>query len=386
MAEKKELFPSGSEFSGWLPGLIVCIIFAILAFNLAAAVKGLGKGFFLNYYHINSYVMYLLIGGMIIRNTVGIPKSLQNGVNISRAIIKPGIILLGGHYAWSQVVRGGAPALTLVVLFVFGTALAIMVLGKRYGVPDSLTGIMGAGVGICGVSAIIATGPVVRSRPQDLFYAIATILLFGTIMLFALPAIGYSVGMPQAVFGAWVATTILNTAQLTAAATLYDEGLQGAAGAIATASPGSALHTATLVNIARVTFIPIVVLFAIWFYIVRPAGGGEVEVGKVVKEKFPVFILGFFAVVILNTIGVFGEPVIKAGKISAAPLAKFIGGDMMKWYFAIGFAGIGLNIVWEDMKKAGGAAFGIGVIAAIAKALFSLAVIYAMGVQVLTFT
>jgi len=206
-------------------------------------------------------------------------------------------------------------------------------------------------------------------------------------MLFALPAIGYAIGMPQAIFGAWAATTILNTAQLTAAATLYDEGLQGvAAGAIATASPGSALHTATLVNIARVTFIPIIVLFAIWFYIVRPAGGGEIEVGKVVKEKFPVFVLGFFAVVILNTAGVFGEPVIKAGKISAAPLAKFYGGDIMKWFFAVGFAGIGLNIVWDDMKKAGGAAFGIGVIAAIGKALFSLAVIFAFGVETLTFT
>ncbi len=386
MAEKKGLFPSVSEFNGWLPGLVACIIFAILVMNLVVVVKGFGKGFFLNAYKINSYVLYLLIFGIIIRNTVGIPKSMQNGVNISRAIIKPGIILLGAHYAWGQVVRGGVPALTLVILFVFGTALAIMVLGKRFGVTDGLSGTMGAGVGICGVSAIIATGPVVRSKPQDLFYAIATILLFGTIMLFALPAIGYAVGMPQALFGAWAATAILNTAQLTAAATLYDEGLQGMAGAIATATPGSSLHTATLVNIARVTFIPIVVLFAIWFYVVRPAGGGDVDVWKVTKEKFPVFVLGFFAVVILNTFEVFGPAVVKAGKITVAPMAKLLGGDLLKWFFAVGFAGIGLNIVWDDMKKAGGTAFGIGVVAAIAKALFSLAVIYAFGVETLTFT
>jgi uncharacterized integral membrane protein (TIGR00698 family) len=378
MAEKKGLFPSGSEFSGWLPGLIVCIIFAWLVINFTAVVKGLGKGFFLNKYHINSYVLYLLIAGMIIRNTVGIPKSLQNGVNISRAIIKPGIILLGAHYMWGQVIKAGVPAVTLVVLFVFGTALGVMVLSKKYGVPDSLAGLMGAGVGICGVSAIIATGPVVRARPQDLFYAIATILLFGTVMLFVLPAIGIALNMEPHIFGAWVATTILNTAQLTAAAALYDSAMQTGAGV-------PALVTATLINIARVIFIPIVVLFAIWFYIVRPAGEGEVEVGKVVKEKFPVFVLGFFGVVILNSIGAFGQAEYVPGKVTRAPMSFLLGKVMMKWFFAVGFAGIGLNIVWEDMKKAGGAAFGIGVIAAIFKGLFSLAVIYAMGVETLTF-
>jgi len=379
MAEKKGLFPSASEFGGWLPGLIACVIFAWLVINFAAWIKGFGKGFFLNAYRINSYVLYLLIFGIIIRNTVGIPKSLQNGVNISRALIKPGIILLGAHYMWGQVITSGVTAVTLVILFVFGTALLVMVLGKRYGVSDGLSGTMAAGVGICGVSAIIATGPVVRAKPQDLFYSIATILLFGTVMLFTLPAIGLAVGMDPHIFGAWAATTILNTAQLTAAAALYDSALQ--------TGPGiPALVTATLINIARVIFIPIIVLFAIWYYTVRPAGeSGTVDVWTVVKEKFPVFVLGFFAVVILNSFNAFGAAPVVAGKVTRAPMSALLGKVLLKWFFAIGFAGIGLNIVWDDMKKAGGAALYSGVAAALFKAVFSLAVIYAMGVKALTF-
>jgi len=94
-----------------------------------------------------------------------------------------------------------------------------------------------------------------------------------------------------------------------------------------------------------------------------------VDVFNVVKEKFPVFVLGFFAVVILNTFNVFG------GK----DVAKLLGSDLMKWFFAIGFAGIGLNIDIEQMKKAGGTAFLIGVVAALFKAGVSLMVILALG-------
>jgi uncharacterized integral membrane protein (TIGR00698 family) len=369
MAQYKRLWPTAEEFMGWLPGLIACIIFAIIARNIEAWVKVMAKtsgGFWmvLKQSGFASYVIILLLGGMIIRNTVGIPKVLQNGVNISRPIIKPGIILLGAHYMWGDVVRATGPATLMVIIFVFGTAVMVMTLGKRFGVPDSLAGIMGAGVGICGVSAIIAMSPVVRSRPRDLFYAIATILLFGTVMLFTLPFIGKALGMTQEMFGAWVATAILNTAQLTAAAALYDSWFGG----------NAALLSATIVNIVRVVFIPIIVLFGIWFYIVRPAqkagtAGEKVDVFNVVKEKFPVFVLGFFAVVILNTFNVFG------GK----DVAKLLGSDLMKWFFAIGFAGIGLNIDIEQMKKAGGTAFLIGVVAALFKAGVSLMVILALG-------
>ncbi len=373
MAQYERLFPTAQEFKGWMPGLLACIAFAVVAMNIESLVSSLAKesgGFWkvLKQSGFASYVIILLLGGMLIRNTVGIPEVLRDGVNIARPIIKPGIILLGAHYMWGDVVKATGPAFLMVVAFVFGTALLVMVLGKRFGVPDSLAGIMGAGVGICGVSAIIAMSPVVRARPRDLFYAIATILLFGTVMLFTLPFVGRALGMTQPMFGAWVATAILNTAQLTAAAALYDSWYTG----------NAALLSATIVNIVRVVFIPIIVLFGIWYYIIRPAGGKaeKVDVWRVISEKFPVFVLGFFAIVLLNTFGVFGTAE-QLGKRS--PLATLLGKDIMKWYFAIGFAGIGLNIDLEQMKKAGGTAFAIGVVAALFKAGASLLVILLLG-------
>ena len=96
------------------------------------------------------------------------------------------------------------------------TAVSVMWLCRRLGVSDGLGGIMGAGTGVCGVSAIIATAPVVNAKPRDMAYAIGTILLFGTLMLFVMPYIGRALDISEPQFGAWAAVAILNTAQLIA--------------------------------------------------------------------------------------------------------------------------------------------------------------------------
>ena len=140
--------------------------------------------------------------------------------------------------------------LALTVVFIFGTAIVVMWWCKRRGVSDGLGGIMGAGTGICGVSAIIATSPVVKAKPLEMAYAIGTVLLFGTLMLFTMPYIGTAIGLSESQFGAWSAVAILNTAQLVAAAEWYGS---------------ESLNTAVLINVARIMFLPLVVLFALWF-------------------------------------------------------------------------------------------------------------------------
>lgn len=66
------------------------------------------------------------IGSIIIRNTIGIPKTYLPGIGIARPLIKPGIIILGVYYIWSDVVKLGGTGLILTSLFIFGTALTVM--------------------------------------------------------------------------------------------------------------------------------------------------------------------------------------------------------------------------------------------------------------------
>lgn len=307
-----------------------------------------------------TYVAVLLLGGMLIRNTVGIPDMLKPGTVMARPIIKPGIVLLGGYYVWSSVLKVGIAALLLVVIFILGTVVLVSMLGRKMNEDDGLIGVMAAGAGVCGVSAAVAVAPIVKSKPRDFFYAVGTILLFGTLALFTFPYIGKALGMSEPVFGAWVGTSILNTAQLVAAASWYGH---------------DSLLTANIINIVRVGFIPLVVLYCIWFYIVKKAAAeGRAEkmnTWQVITDKFPLFILGFFAMVTLNELGVFTKE-----------HQDIFGKEFLKIFFAIGFAGVGLNIAFDDLKKAGGKAFVIGVFAASLKAVLSAIVVMLLGTDV----
>ncbi len=316
-----------------------------------------------------TYVAILLLGGILIRNTVPLPRILFPGISIARPIIKPGIIILGVHYVWADVIRVGGMGLALTAVFIFGTAMAVMWLCKKWGVSDGLGGIMGAGTGVCGVSAIIATSPVVRSSPIEMAYAIGTILFFGTLMLFTMPYIGKAIDLSDPQFGAWDAIAILNTAQLVAAAEWYGH---------------EARDTAVLINVARIMFLPLVVLFSLWFYILRGGGqeaGAGISKWQLVKDKFPVFILGFFLLVFLNSLNIafLGGPKVEGSTFWAMDAAY-------KWCFAIGFAGIGLSISIEDMKKAGGKAFIIGMTAALVKMVLGLVVVLVIGTELLRVT
>jgi uncharacterized integral membrane protein (TIGR00698 family) len=310
-----------------------------------------------------TYVAVLLLVGMLIRNTIGIPAIFQSGTLAARPIIKPGIVILGAYYMWADVLRVGAVGLVLVLAFVLGTCVLISIWGSRSKVDEGLAGVMAAGVGVCGVSAAVAVAPVVNAKPRDFFYAIGTILLFGTLGLFTFPYIGQALGMSQPVFGAWVGTAILNTAQLVAAATWYGH---------------ESLLTANIINIVRVGFIPALVIWTIYFYVVRPSRatgieGEKLNAWQVIKEKFPIFILGFFLMVTLNQFGFFTKE-----------QTNILGRDLLKIFFAIGFAGVGLNIAFGDLRKAGGKAFLIGFIAATGKAVMSAAAVIILGAAVFT--
>ncbi len=312
------------------------------------------------------YVAMLLIGGIIIRNTVGIPKIFLPGVGVARPLIKPGIIILGVHYIWSDVVKVGGTGLILTSFFIFGTALTVMYICRRKGVADGLGGIMGAGTGVCGVSAIIATAPVVKAKPLEMAYAIGTILLFGTLMLFVMPYLGQALHVSQPQFGAWAAIAILNTAQLIAAAEWYGD---------------EARNTAVLINAARIMLIPFIVMYTVWFYGLKDVNKESTGVWATIKNKFPVFILGFFALVLLNSLDIasLGGP-----KEAGTPFWAM--NAVYKWFFALGFAGIGLSISIDDMKKSGGLAFFIGSGAAMAKMLFGLIAVILIGSELLKVT
>jgi uncharacterized membrane protein YadS len=113
--------------------------------------------------------------------------------------------------------------------------------------------------------------------------------------MFLFPVIGHVLDLGHIQFGAWAGTGILNSAQVAGAALAYQpDGIE-------------TLKVAEIFNITRVLFLPIIVLWLAVWYVRREevAAGHQVNVGTVIFEKFPVFVLGFILMFALSSTGVF---------------------------------------------------------------------------------
>jgi uncharacterized membrane protein YadS len=230
----------------------------------------------------------------------------------------------------------------------------------------SMTGVMANACSICGVSASIATAPAVEAKPAQVAYAIATILGFGILTMFISPFIGHALGLNDLQYGAWVGTGILNSGQVLAACLAFNP----------TIAPGTAVSVGEIWNIMRVISIPFAVFaVTLWYW----AGHdnkeqrGQKSLTTLLVEKFPVFVLGFLGMVLLTSVGAFGDVGIKGGPPASATI-KMVR-DWMQWIFGIGLVGLGGYIDFKEIAHAGGAPLKVGLIVGVTKYVLALVVV-----------
>ena len=240
-----------------------------------------------------NYVVLGIVAGIIMVNVFKIPEWAQNGVRLSRLGLKTGVILLGTLYSAAELKNLGGLSIVMIGFFVLGSVGMVLWIGARRGIPNSMGGVLSAGMGVCGVSATVAAAPVVQAKSVEIAYTIGTILLWGVGCMFIFPIIGNLLGMSHVQFGAWAGTGILNSAQVAGAALAYQpDGIE-------------TLKVAEIFNITRVLILPIIVIWLALWYVKREGTTQSVNVGAVIFEKFPVFVLGFILLFALSTTGMF---------------------------------------------------------------------------------
>jgi uncharacterized membrane protein YadS len=78
-----------------------------------------------------------------------------------------------------------------------------------------LGSLIAVGTSICGVSAIVATGPVIDAEEDEISYAVACVTIFGMIALFCYPLLAHFVFAGAAIqAGLFLGTSIHDTAQV----------------------------------------------------------------------------------------------------------------------------------------------------------------------------
>jgi uncharacterized integral membrane protein (TIGR00698 family) len=162
---------------------------------------------------------------------------------------------------------------------------------------------LAAGMSVCGVSATIAIAPAVKAKNEDMAYSIAVVLMFGLLALIAFPLVGRLFDLSADQFGAFAGVGIINSAQVLAAGFGY--------------SPEAGV-VAGIYNIGRVLFLPFVVLMLAIMAASQEHDHGK-EAAKInkwqmIRDKFPLFVLGFLAIVCMNTMGMLSKAEVKVAK------------------------------------------------------------------------
>jgi uncharacterized integral membrane protein (TIGR00698 family) len=271
-------------FAGILPGLALAVLVALAARLVHQSLpKGVGT--------ILGEVLFAVVIGLIVGNAIRLPESMRPGLKFAfHAVLRTAIVLLGATFSFRQVLQIGGKAVLLVVVLMAIALTAAHLLGRAAGIPGRLATLIGVGTAVCGNSAIAATAPVIRARDDEVSFAIATNTVFGTLAVLLYPLIGKFAHMGDAAYGTWAGTAVNDTSQVVAAGFAYGD----LAGRVATA-----------VKLTRNALMGGVIL-AIGIAYAR--SGAEVAAGSAwgrIKQSFPIFVVGFLVMALLNTLGFF---------------------------------------------------------------------------------
>ena len=310
------------------------------------------------------YVLWAILIGVIIANTVGLPRIFRAGVATYEFWLKAGIILLGARFILGDILH--LTGISFILIFIeLALSLAFMTwLGRRFSLPPKLISLLAVGSSVCGVSAIIATQGAIDADEEDSSIAIAAILALGAISLIFFPLVGRTLHMSDHAYGLWTGLAVDNTAEATAAGALYSD----AAGKFA-----------VLAKTCRNACIGFVVLgYALYW-----ARKGQAQIiqhkGAFLWNKFPKFVLGFLFISLLATLGTLDLKLYP--QFAALATLGFTRpqiaalGNLSRWVFLLTFAGVGLRTGFRDLLKQGVKPFLVGAIGELAIAAITLGLV-----------
>jgi uncharacterized integral membrane protein (TIGR00698 family) len=347
MSETTTTAPERSGVAAWpryLPGLALLLVVGLLGTALQIGLRSIGAATHTRLPDIE-YVLWAILLGLVIRNTVGVPAVFRPGVATYEFWLKIGIVLLGARFLLGDLLKLGAFSFVLILIDMAVATTVILLVGRAFGLSGKLSTLLAVGTSICGVSAIIAGKGAIDADDEDSGYAIAAILALGAIALFTFPAIGHGLALTDTQFGLWAGLAVDNTAETTATGAAYSPAAQ---------------QVAVAVKNTRNALIGVVVLaYAVYW---SNRGGVEVERGwgprsAFVWRTFPKFVLGFLVVSAVAT----------SGLLAKAQITSL--GNLSKWAFLLCFAGVGLNFDLREIGRSGWrplvvAAVGLVVVAA----------------------
>lgn len=292
------------EAAWLLPGLLV----AVLVMLAAAAVASVAGPALLRAQGVNpdgrpnpiSAVPVAIVLGLLVRNLGPQRWISEAGLKFAAVkLLRLGIILIGLKLSFTELLRVGAWAAPTAVVVVAVGLLAAFTIARWMGLSGAMGALLAAGTSICGVSAVMATAPVVRAPPRETAYAVAVVTLFGLLGMLLYPAAAPLLLESSASLGLFLGSAVHDTSQVVGAA-LTCSVLRG---------DDAVLRVATVTKLSRNLLLVAVIPLVGWIA-ARAAqraeyaqGAGQSQVRMSWAGLVPLFVVGFAAMAALRSIG-----------------------------------------------------------------------------------
>ena len=209
------LFMGNKDKGGFLFSFIVVYALAWLAEYMAGLgpIKTIGL----------ESVFFAVLIGLLIRNTVGLPKWLAPAVK-SEYYIKAGLVILGSSILFNEIMRAGALGMVQGIIVVFSVwYFSFWISTRAFKIDPEMSMLLSSSVSICGVSAAIATSGAIKGDPRKLSFVISLVLIVAIPMMYLLPFLAKWIGLSEEVAGAWLGGTIDTTAAVVASGKFIGE-------------------------------------------------------------------------------------------------------------------------------------------------------------------
>lgn len=356
-----------------LPGLLFASLLASMSIWLSkyigVTILGFGKT------PISAVTMSILLG-LIISNLIPVPAWLKPGLTFAvKKILRLGIILLGIRLSIFSVFKLGALGVPIVLMCIFSALIVTIGLTKWLKLPARLGTLIAVGTSICGVSAIVATGPAIGAKDEEVAYAVSVITIFGLIATLVYPYAAYLIFAGDPVkAGLFLGTSVHDTSQVTGCALIFSDIF----------SLPRALDVATVTKLVRNTFMAAVIPIMAILYS-RETTGSKEPVGKKtsIGKLLPLFIVGFLACAAIRSIGDMGINADgEAFGLWDSATWKGIYGYIQKWainFLVVALASVGLSTSFRIFKRLGLKPFLIGLFAALTVGFVSIMAISLIG-------
>jgi uncharacterized integral membrane protein (TIGR00698 family) len=313
-----------------------------------------------------SGVPVAIVLGLLLRNTLPLPASLNPGLKYATTtILRTGIVLVGIRLSLFDVLRLGLAGLPVVLAAIATGLLFVTWFNRLLGLPPRLGTLIAAGTSICGVTAIVSTAPAIEADEREVAYAVANVVAFGLFGMLVYPYLAHAVLARSETIGLFLGTAVHDTSQVVGAALTYKQ----------LYADDVVLRTATVTKLTRNIFLAVVIPVLTWWHVRESGHQGPARhatAGGSWTRYVPGFVVGFLSMAVARSVGdaMLNDGRAAYGLFDAAgwkALTDFVGDTLASRYLlGTAMAAVGLSTSFRVFRGVGLKPFAVGLAGALA--------------------